>query len=191
MISSAIAEQPLGADEQAGQVGPGRLEAVAAEPHHLAVGQHGLEAEHVVGRHPVPEAVRAAGVERDVAADGADRLARRIGRVVQAVRSRPPRVTSRLIDAGLDHGDARRPGRSRRMRFSRLSAMTMPSSIGTSPAGQAGAAAAGHERHAGGVAEPDDLDDFVAGFRQHDGARAGAEGGEPVALVWGQAARRR
>ena len=52
--------------------------------HDLAVGQHGLDAEHVVHGEAVLEAVRAAGVLGDVAADRADLLARRIGRVVVA-----------------------------------------------------------------------------------------------------------
>jgi hypothetical protein len=50
--------------------------------------------------------VRATGVERDVAADGADRLARRIGRVVEPVR-RAERCDGEVDDAGLDDRDAR------------------------------------------------------------------------------------
>ena len=52
----------------------------------------------------VLQAVRAAGVLRDVAADRADLLARRVGRVVVAVRRDAPRDVE-VGDAGL-HGDA-------------------------------------------------------------------------------------
>ena len=52
--------------------------------HDLAVRQDYLQAEHVVGRHTISEAVGAAGVLGDVAAERAGRLARRIGRVVEA-----------------------------------------------------------------------------------------------------------
>ena len=80
------AEQAFRSDEQARRDPARLLEAVAAEAHDGAVAEHDAHAEHVIGRHAVPEAVRAAGVERDVAANRADRLARGIRRVVQAVR---------------------------------------------------------------------------------------------------------
>ena len=107
VISSAIAEQAFGADEQAGEIGSGLLEAVAAErAPRVPSASTASQAEHVIGRHAVAEAVRAAGVERDVAADRADRLARGIGRVVQAVRC-GQRGDGEVDDAGLDDGDAR------------------------------------------------------------------------------------
>ena len=59
---------------------------------HVAVGVDRAHREHVVGGEPVLEAVHAAGVLGDVAADRADRLARGIGRVEQARGARrPPR----------------------------------------------------------------------------------------------------
>src|SRR5581483_11738945 len=58
----------------------------AANIDDFAIGQHHLHAQDVVGGHTVFEAVRAAGVERNVAADGAHNLRTGIGRVVQAVR---------------------------------------------------------------------------------------------------------
>ena len=64
-----------------------------------AVGQHHVDREHVGGRDARREAVRPAGVGRDVAADRARLLRRRIGRVVQAqVRDR--RLRSRLSTPG-------------------------------------------------------------------------------------------
>ena len=66
--------------------GPGRVGERAAQVHELAVGQHRLDAEHVMHGEAVLQAVRAAGVLGDVAADRADLLARRIRRVVVAER---------------------------------------------------------------------------------------------------------
>ena len=98
------AEGALGADEEAGHVVALRLAGATAQPHDLAVGQDHLEAEHVVHRHPVLEGVRAAGVVRDIAADGAGLLARGIGRVVEALGSHRPREVE-VDQARLDHGD--------------------------------------------------------------------------------------
>ena len=104
------AKEPFRADEEAGQVGPHRLQAFPAQLDHLAVGQHRLDAQDVVGRHAVLQAVRAARVEGDIAADRADELAGRVGRVVEAVgRSRLGDVE--VDHAGLDDGDALRPDR--------------------------------------------------------------------------------
>ena len=97
-------ERAFRSDERAEQIEAGRVERRPAEVHHLAVRQHRLDAEHVMNREPVLQAVRAAGVLGHVAADRADQLARRIGRVVVAVR----RDASRDIE--VDHarldGDA-------------------------------------------------------------------------------------
>jgi hypothetical protein len=56
------AERPLAADEQPRQVQPGILAGAAAEPDDAAVGQHDGEAEDVVRRDAVLQAVRPAGV---------------------------------------------------------------------------------------------------------------------------------
>ena len=79
-------ERPLRADEHAEQVGPGDSGARAAEPHELAVGEHDRQAGDVVDGEAVLEAVRAARVLGDVAADRADLLARRVRRVVETLR---------------------------------------------------------------------------------------------------------
>ena len=79
-------ERALGADERAEQVG---ARVVARERHELAVRQHDVGREDVVDGEAVLQAVRAAGVLGDVAADRADLLARRVGRVEEAVRRRP------------------------------------------------------------------------------------------------------
>ena len=78
------AEQPLRAGDDAEEIVAAGIEMPAAEPHNLAGHQHQLAAEHVVGGHAVFETVHAAGILRDVAADGAGDLRRRIGRVIEA-----------------------------------------------------------------------------------------------------------
>ena len=85
VTSVTTPEQALGAGHQAEQVVGLGVEMLAAEPHHLAVRQHHLEPEHVVGGEAVFQAVHAARVLGDVAADRAGDLARRIGRVVEAL----------------------------------------------------------------------------------------------------------
>ena len=78
------AEQPFGTDEQAEQVVSSGIEMLAAEPDDVAIDQHDLAAQHVVGGQPVFEAVHAARVLRDIAADGAGDLRGRVGGVVEA-----------------------------------------------------------------------------------------------------------
>ena len=58
---------------------------LSADAHDFAVGQHQLETGDVVGRHAVSKRMRAAGIFRDVAADGAGFLAGWIGSEIQAV----------------------------------------------------------------------------------------------------------
>ena len=69
------AQEPLGAGHQAEQVVALGVQVLAAETHHVAVRQHHLEAEDVVGGEPVLQAVHAARVLGDVAADRARDLA--------------------------------------------------------------------------------------------------------------------
>ena len=83
-------QRAFGAHERAHQIEARRIERGAAQMHHLAVRQDGFDAHHVMDGESVLQAVRAAGVLRDVAADRTDQLARRIGRVVIAVRRDAP-----------------------------------------------------------------------------------------------------
>ena len=103
-------QRPLGADEHAEQIRP-------LVPHRqrdaLAVRQHDVGREHVIDREAVLEAVRAARVLGDVAADRADLLRGRIGRVVEALRRdrarhleiRHPRLDDdeAALDVDLEH----------------------------------------------------------------------------------------
>ena len=83
------AQQPLGPDEQPGEVEPrDALGRPASGAHHRSAGQDDLEAAHVVGRHAVLDAAEAARVGRDVAADRAGRRRRRVRWVGQAHRRR-------------------------------------------------------------------------------------------------------
>ena len=77
-------EQALGAVDERQQVVAGRIERFRAQVEQIALDRHCANARHVVDGQAVFEAMHAAGVFRDVAADGAGDLARRIGRVVQA-----------------------------------------------------------------------------------------------------------
>ena len=91
------AEGALAADEQLEQRQPGHvLDALAAQRDQGAVGEHDVEAEHVVGGDAVLHAAQAAGVGRDVAADRADLERRRVGRVPEAVLGRRP------LDVGVE-----------------------------------------------------------------------------------------
>ena len=98
------AEETFVAIEQAAPVRADVLAARAAPFDDLAGAEHGLDAEHVVGGHAVFQAVGAAGVEGDVAADGADQRAGRVGRVMQPVRRGGQRYL-RVHHARLDHGN--------------------------------------------------------------------------------------
>ena len=84
------AEQAFGAGDDAHQIVAGILRGLAADAQDLAVHQHDLAAEHVVGGHAVFQAMHAAGIFRDIAADRAGDLRRRIGRVIDSRRAPPP-----------------------------------------------------------------------------------------------------
>ncbi len=182
-------EQPFGSDEQAGQIRSRLFKAVAAQRDERPVGQDRADAEHVVRGHAMTETVRAARVEGHVAANRADLLAGRIGRVVEAMR-RAKRGDREIDDAGLDHGHARarvephdpiQPvERDDNSIFDRHGA-----------ARQAGAAATGHERHTGRLAQADGLDHVLRRFGDDDGPRPRAERREAVRLVGGECARSR
>ena len=92
------AELAFRADDQSEEIVAGRIEARAADIDDLAVHQHHADAEHVIGGDAVFQAMRAAGIGGDIAADGAGDLARRVGRVKEAV------ARDRIGDAGI--GDA-------------------------------------------------------------------------------------
>ena len=175
------AERALRAEHDAPQVRPGLLAGVGAHRHHAAVGQHDLRGQHVVGGEPVLEAVRAAGVLRDVAADRAHLLARRIGCVVQPVRRR--RLRDRQVrDAGLDDRspvdriELQDPVQARQADHHTVR-------DGQRAAGEAGARPACDERHLVLVAHPYRRRHLVGVTGEQYEVGDDAVAGEPVALV--------
>ncbi len=68
------AQQALRAGNDAQEIVAGGIQVAAAKAHDLAVHQHQFAAKHVVGGDAVFEAVHAAGIFRDIAADGAGNL---------------------------------------------------------------------------------------------------------------------
>jgi hypothetical protein len=141
-------------------------------------------AEDVGGGEPVLEAVRAAGVLGDVAADGADLLAARVRRVVVTLGRRGPGDVE-VDDAGLDD----RP-------------LVLPADLPDGPhprqhdqhavlarqrtARQPGARTPRDERDAVVVAGPDDRGHLLGGLREHDQRGGDLVVGQPVALVGAQ-----
>jgi hypothetical protein len=100
------AEKAFVAAEEAGPVGPQLFAGSAAKFHDLAGGEHSFEAEDVIGRHAVFEAVGAAGVEGHVAADRANRLTGRIWGVIETV-GRGGGGDSKIDDSRFNDGGCR------------------------------------------------------------------------------------
>ena len=154
---------------------------LAADAQHLAGDQHDLATEHIVGGHAVFQAVHAAGVLRDVAADGAGDLRGRIGRVIKAFMG--DRVRDRQIgDAGLDHGDA--VGEVDLLDPVELGhAQQHPVGQRQRAAGERGAGPARHHPDALVVAIAQHFRNLGGGLRQHHHHGQLAVGRQPVALI--------
>ena len=91
------------AGEEAGEVVARQVGLFAAGLDHRAVGQHQLQAEHVVGGDAIGQGMRSAGVFRHVAADSAGLLAGRIGGEEVAVPFHSHGDVE-INHAGLHHG---------------------------------------------------------------------------------------
>ena len=175
------AERALAADDRADPVEPGREPGGVAELEAAPVGQHELEREHVIGGGAVLQRVRAARVLGDVAAERARELARRIGRVEQAVRPRRGREVG-VDHAGLDDRDAvvrierADPVQARALDHDRAV-------VRERAAREPRPGAARHERHAVLAARAHDPLHLLARFGKHH--RGGLRGvqREAVALV--------
>ncbi|KIU01544.1 hypothetical protein QU38_01080, partial [Staphylococcus aureus] len=99
------AEQSLRAGDDAHQIITTGLGGLAADPQPPAAHQHDLAAGDVAGGHAVLYAGHAAGILRDIAADAAGDLRRRIGRIVEAGMG--DRLADRKVgDARLGHHGA-------------------------------------------------------------------------------------
>ena len=151
MIRTAIPSVPSEPMNTPSRSGPS---IVARERDELAVGQHDVDGEHVVDGEAVLEAVRAARVLGDVAADRADLLARRVGRVEEAVGGNRLRDLE-IGHAGLDHD----PGVLEVDLEHPVQAGERDDDAAGDRQGstrEAGAGPARHERHAMPVTEADD-----------------------------------
>ena len=96
-----------------------------------AIGQNGLDAEHMITGHAVLETVCAARVERDITPNRAYRLTRRVGSVIEPEGSRGLR-DAKIDTPGSTTAIASSASR-RRMRSSRFSPITTPPSTGSEP----------------------------------------------------------
>ena len=175
------AELALGAADHAQKVEPARIHMRAADLDDGAVHLHHGDAEQVVGRHAVFQAMRAARIHRDVAGDGAGQLRGGIGGVEEA------QLLDRAGDAeigapGLHPDDPiggvglQHPVHPRHPEDHRIGG-------GQRPARERGARAARHHRHVLLVTDPERRRDLLGGARQHHAERRAAIGGERVALV--------
>jgi hypothetical protein len=99
------AELAFRADDQAEDVEPGRIEMRAADLHTAAVQHDQRDAEHVVGGDAVFQAMRAARIHADIAADRAGELRGRVGRVEEAL-GHDLAGDGEIGDAGLHLRDA-------------------------------------------------------------------------------------
>ncbi len=99
------AELAFRTDDEAQKIVAVAFERGAADFDDRAVDQHHLDAQDVVRRHAVLEAMRAAGVHRDVAGNRAGKLRRWIGRVEKTLLS-DARRDLEIGDAGFDTREA-------------------------------------------------------------------------------------
>jgi len=181
------AERALRAGERAQQVIPGGHAGAVAEPGQLAGRRDDLQAGDVVHGEPVLEAVRAAGVLRHVAAHRADHLAGRVRGVEQAERRRRL-AHGQVGHARLDHGPpAHRVDLEHRTHPRHHDQHAVL--VRQGPAGQPGAAAPGHERHARRSARSHHRRHLAGRRGQHHKRGHAPVRGEPVALVGAQLQR--
>ena len=174
----SVPSEPTNAPSRSGPLVPdGELD-------ELAVRQHDLRREHVVDGEAVLEAVRAARVLGDVAADRADLLRGGVGRVVEALRRdrardvevRDARLDDDLPALDVDLEDARQ-ARERD---------DDPLGYRQRAAGEPGAGAARDERDPMRVTGPDHGRHLGRALGQRDQRRDDAAVGQPVALVGAQ-----
>ncbi len=174
------AELALGADDQREEIIARRIEIIAADIENLAIHHHDADGEHVVHRHPVFQAMRAAGIGGDVAADGAGDLARRVRRIEEAFGC-GGLGDADIGEAGLDAGNA--VGRVDRQNLVHAREAEHDRVLERQrAAAKRGAGPARHDLDVVLVAEAQDLADLLGGGRQHDRERQAAIGGERVGL---------
>ena len=187
-----LAEQPHGdlgddaqrafrADHERAQVRAHGVQRVAAEGDDAAIGADKGEREHVVGGESVLEAMRSTGVLRDVPADGADDLARRVRREVEVVLRHGGRdagvgdtgLYDRALVLDIDGEELTHP----------LQADHDAVGHGQGAAGQPSAGSAGDERDSLPGTHPHDGGDLFGRLRQYHQRRHNPETGQAVAFV--------
>ncbi len=182
------AESAFGADEDAEEIVAGRVERFSAEVDERAIGENDFEAEDVRGGEAVFEAMRAAGIFGDIAADAARGLRRGIGRVEIALRLDAVGDVE-IEDAGLDD-DAGVGEIDFEDAVHAREADDDAVFDGERAAAEAGAGAARDEGNFFAMAEAENGLDFGGGVGEKNGARHGAEIGEGVAFVGVEFVRR-
>ena len=154
--------------QQRQQVVACAVERGAADIEHLAIDGNGAQAQYVVHGQTVFQAMHATGIFRHIAADGAGNLRRRIGRVIQAM------WCSCFGNRQIAHAGLHARGTCQRVYGEDAVEFRQPEQYriraGQRAARQAGARAARNHRHARGMAQLEDGDDFRLGLRQHDHA---------------------
>ena len=174
-------QQPLGTGHHAQQIVAFGVEMLAAEPDDLAIHQHQLDAEDVVGGQPVFEAMHAAGIFGDIAADRAGDLARRIGRVIKAgmldrlgqCQIGHPGLSHHAAIVVIDLEDAVELGHAEQYAVGQRQC----------PARKRGAGAARHHLDADLLAIAQDRRDLFDPRREHHDQWQLAISGQPVALI--------
>ena len=157
-----------------------RIQPFAADFEQFAFDGDEADLQNVVHRQAVFQAMHAAGILRDVAADRTGDLAGRIGRVIQAV------WRGRFRDRRVAH--ARLYARHARERIDVQDALHLRHHqqqalcVGQGAAGEAGPGAAEHDRHAAFVADAQDFADLVFRFRQGYEQRHALIGGHAIAF---------
>ena len=175
------AKEPLRAHEKSGEIRPHSLKARRAELHELPIGKDGANPQHMVGCHAVLQAMHAAGVEGDIAADGADELARWIRSVIEAVALRG--LGYLQIDRpGLDHGDSL-AGIQPENPVETIESNDDPVLNRQRTSREAGSAAAGHEGNAVVMTGSHRGDHLLGALGKDHCPRTGFEGGQGIRLI--------
>lgn len=181
------AEQPFGAGEQRQQVEAGAVQGAGPQAQALAFQGHDVHLQQVVHGQAVLQAMHAAGVLRDVAADGAGDLRGRVRCVVQTMRG-SGLGDRQVAHARLDPGettqriDLEDPPETRHHQQHAVLQRQRA-------AGQAGAGTARHDRHLQPMAEGEQALNLFDAFRQCHQQRRAAIRRESVALVGTQVFR--
>ena len=183
------AQGAFAADKRPPQIQLRGLIQLAAQGHHAAIGKHHLHGEHVVTGDPIFEAVHAAGVFGDVAADAAGHLAGGIGGVIKAI----PRNGSRhpTVDHPGLHGDAAILEIHRKHPAHPAGGDHEGFGFSHGAPGEARATAAGHKGHPALVAKAEHRRHLFSGLGQHHQRRLMAVQGEAIAVVGKQLLARR